>query len=155
MNALVVRPMGQCAAPLGLRADLVALSQVLAELEQGHGADETLDAAIYAALGWQVTAGHCGTRRRLAWRCRSPMSAGWEAVPCVTGRADHAALLVPYGWDYSAGHVGGQGRAWCRERRSLAGHEMPRFFECNRLTPARALASAALFAARCVAMEGG
>ncbi|MDO9499011.1 hypothetical protein [Falsiroseomonas sp.] len=154
MNALAIRPMGQAVAPLGLRADLVALHQVLAELEQGHGADPALDAAIYAALGWQVTTDRWGTRRRLAWRCRSPLSSGWEMVPEVTDCQDHAALLVPYGWDYSAGRIDGHGRAWCREKRPLPGREMPRFFEVNRLTPARALASAALFAVRAVAMEG-
>lgn len=154
MNALAIRPVGAPVAPLGLRADLVSLHQVLLGLEEGHGADEALDVAIYAALGWQVTADRWGGgRRRLAWRCRSPLSSGWEAVPCVTSRADHAALLVPHGWDYSAGLVGGHGRGWCRERRPLPGREM-RFFECNRLSPARALASAALFAVRAIAMEG-
>ncbi|WP_439596487.1 hypothetical protein [Falsiroseomonas sp.] len=154
MNALARRPMGQAVAPLGLRPDLVALHEVLAQLEEGHSADEALDAAICAALGWDVTADRWGARRRIAWRCRSPLSSRWEVVPAITGRVDHAALLRPWRWDYSAGEVGGAGRAWCRERRTRPGHEMPRYFELSRLTAARAMASVALFAQRSIAMEG-
>lgn len=147
MNALAIRPLAPPAAPFGLRTDLVQLHQVLAELEHGHTADRGLDAAIYEALGWEVWRGR--GRRRLGWRCRSPLALGWEPLPSPTGDTDTAARLRPEGWNWGVRAIGGKATGWCTHPRDEA-----RFSEANRLSPARAVATACLFARRIVAMGG-
>ena len=153
-TALAIRPVSAPIGLFGLRADLTALDQVLAGLDDGHVMDRDLDAAIYEALGWQVVRTPI-SRRRIAWRTRSPLSTAWLPLPSPTGDQADAASLVPHGWDYSAGVVGGLPRAWCRERRIRPGHDMPRFTECTRLTVPRSLTAAALHAHRQIATTGG
>lgn len=133
-------------APFGLRVQPCALDHALQLLEDGHGADRVLDAAIYEALGWEVT--RAGSwKRRFVWQAKSPLAAYWQILPSPTVDERAAAKLVPYRWSYSAGVVDGKPRAWCREDRPRPGRE-PRFSECNRTTVARALTAAALFAHR-------
>ena len=151
-TAIAIRPVSAPIGLFGLRADLVALDQVLLALEHGHTGDRDLEAAIYEALGWQVSRAEI-SRRRIAWRTRSPLSTAWLPMPSPLADQADAASLVPHGWDYSAGIVGGLPRAWCRERRIRPGHDMPRFTECNRLTVPRSLSAAALHAHRIIAME--
>jgi hypothetical protein len=145
-TAIALRQIGAPLAPLGLTPDLVMIECALGALDTGFGMDRDLDADIYAAIGWQVSRGEI-SRRRIAWRCRSPISATWEALPSPTSSLDDAAHLVPYGWGWGAGKTFGTGRAWCREMRPRPGHE-PRYSECERLSPARALTAAALHAHR-------
>jgi hypothetical protein len=151
-TALMVRPMAPPVAPFGLRADLLMLTQVLERLDHGHGPDRELDALIYEALGWLVERG-LPTRRRIAWRCRSPISSAWQAVPSPTADLAAAAKLVPHRWDWWAGLRGGQPRGWCQARQVRPGRDMPDFFEASRATPERALTVAALHARRSIAMK--
>ena len=153
MNALAIRPVAPPVAPLGLCADLVQIEMVLAALEQGAGADRELDAAIYEALGWEVSRG-AQARRRLPWRCRSPLSTGWGLLPSPTDDMRAAARLVPWRWDWGCGVAGGHARGWCRDWRERPG-ALPRYAEQTRATPARALTSAALHARRQIVMGGG
>lgn len=152
-TAVAIRPRSRPLAPFGLCADLVMLDQVLVTLEQGYAADRDLDAAIYDALGWQVVRTPI-SRRRITWLARSPLSTAWQALPRPSADLADAATLVPHGWDWWGGVRGGQARGWCAERRVRQGRDLPVFFEQSRLTPARALASAALFAQRFVSMGG-
>jgi hypothetical protein len=150
MNALAIRPIGAAVAPFGLRADLVMLERALMALEHGGGMDRALDADIYEAIGWAVDR-QAISRRRIAWRCRSPWSTAWEALPSPTEDVAAAAHLVPYRWDWSAGLRGGIPRAWCREQHTPPYREAW-FNEVQRATVARALTAAALFAQRQVVM---
>jgi hypothetical protein len=152
-TAIALRQVSAPLAPFGLRADLVMIDQALGALEHGHVVDRDLDAAIYEALGWRVERMPI-SRRRISWRTRSPVSTAWLGLPSPTSDVTDAASLVPHGWDWGAGVTDAQPRAWCRERRIRPGRDLPRFSECNRLTVARALAAAALFAHRQIAMEG-
>lgn len=152
-TALAIRPVSAPLAPFGLLVDLVALDQVLLALEHGHAADRGLDAAIYDALGWQVQRAPI-SRRRIAWRARSPLSTAWLPLPTPTGDQTDAASLVPHRWDHGCGVRGGQPFGWTRERRTRQGRLAPEYFEQNRLTPARSLSSAALHAQRFIAREG-
>lgn len=151
--ALIIRPISPPLAPLGLCADLVALDQVLMALEHGHGADRGLDAAIYEAIGWHVERTPI-SRRRITWRARSPLSCAWLPLPRPTDDRDDAATLVPYRWDHGCGVRDAQPFGWVRERRTRVGRISAEYFEANRLTPARSLATAALFAHRFIAREG-
>lgn len=154
-GALATTVRGPARPPFGLCALPLALDTALVALEHGAGIDRDIDAAIYAALGWEVDRGlprRAAARRRLAWRCRSPLSAAWEALPSPTDDIGAAARLVPWKWSWGTGIDRGHARAWCREDRARQGRP-PRFAECNRLTPARALAAAALFAHRQIALE--
>lgn len=149
-TAVAVRPLSPPAAPFGMRVDLVMLDQVLIALEHGHAGDRDLDAEIYQALGWTIQRTPI-TRRRISWRCRSPLAAGWLAMPHPTGDLADAASLVPHGWDWWAGLRGGLPRGWCQARRARPGQLLPTFFEQSRLTVERSLAAAALFAHRHIA----
>lgn len=149
-TALTIRPVGAAMPPFGLRADLVMLERALVALEHGGGGDRALDADIYEAIGWSVQRGQI-SRRRMGWRCRSPYSSAWEVLPSPTEDVAAAALLVPFRWDWSAGVVRGIPRAWCREQHTPPFRE-PWFNECQRVTVARSLTAAALFAQRQVVM---
>lgn len=160
-TALATRPTGPRYAPFGLAADLAAIDQVLIKLEHGGGIDRDLDADAYEALGWTVDRGprlrrddgaRPIMRRRLGWRCRSPLSSAWEVLPSPTGCEAASARLVPFRWSYSAGVVDGIPRAWCRENVPRPGRE-PRFSEVQRLTVPRALTAAALHAHRQLVLE--
>jgi hypothetical protein len=139
--ALALRPAGAPAAPFGLRSDLVMIEQALGRLDHGHGVDRDLDAEIYAAIGWTVQRSPI-SRRRIAWRCRSPLALGWEALPCPTEDVGAAARIVPWGWNWGVG-CRGLSTGWCREPEARAGRAAL-YAECNRHSPARALAAAAL-----------
>jgi hypothetical protein len=152
-TALAIRPRSFPLAPFGLCADMVMLDQALVTLEHGYAADRDLDAAIYEALGWQVVRTPI-SRRRITWQARSPLSTAWQALPAPTADLADAASLVPHGWDWWGGVRGGQARGWVQERRMRPGRDLPVFFEQSRLTPARSLAAAALFAQRFIAMGG-
>lgn len=153
ITALAIRPVSAPLAPFGLILDLVAIDQALIAMEDGHAADRDLDAAIYEALGWQVErAGR--RRRRIGWWARSPLSTGWMPLPSPTGDRNAAASLVPHRWDFGSGVRATGAFGWVRERRARAGRTGPEFFELNRLTEPRALASAALHAHRFIARAG-
>ena len=126
------------------------IERALIALEHGGGMDRALDADIYEAMGWAVQRGTV-SRRRIAWRCRSPFSAAWEALPSPTEDVAAAARLVPFRWDYSAGVVRGIPRAWCREQHTPP-YRDAWYNEVQRPTVARALTAAALFAQRQVVM---
>jgi hypothetical protein len=149
-TSLAIRVIGGPVAPFGLRADLMMIERALMALDHGAGADRGLDADIYEAIGWAVDRAVI-SRRRIAWRCRSPFSSGWEALPSPTEDVAAAARLVPFRWDWSVGLRGGIPRAWCREQHTPPYRE-PWFNECQRLTTARSLTAAALFAQRQVVM---
>lgn len=151
-TALALRPVSAPLAPFGLILDLVALDQVLLAMEHGHAADRGLDAEIYEALGWQVERTAAG-RRRLSWRVRSPLSTAWLPLPSPTGDRDDAASLVPHRWDHGCGVRDAQPFGWVRERRVRNGRIGPEYFEANRLSPARSLTTAALFAHLFIARE--
>jgi hypothetical protein len=146
MNAVAIRPRAAPAMPFGLRADLVALHQVLAAMEDGHAADRNLDADIYEALGWEVIRAPYPLRR-LGWRCRSPLATGWEQLPSPTGDVNAAARIRPSGWGWGVREVGGLSTGWCMDATAPG-----RFAEVNRLSAPRAVTVAALFAHRIVAM---
>ena len=149
-TALALRPLSAPILPFGLRASPALLDAAIGALDHGHGTDRALDAAIYEALGWQVERG--AARRRLGWRCRSPLSTAWEALPSPTGCVEAAARLRPWGWAWGVAEGDGPARGWVRELRPRPGREA-RFNECNRLTPARALLAAALFGHRSVILR--
>jgi hypothetical protein len=149
-TALSIRAVGAPAPPFGLRADLVMIERALLALDHGAGGDRGLDADIYEAIGWAVQRGQV-SRRRMGWRCRSPYSSAWEVLPSPTEDVAAAACLVPYRWDWSVGLRGGIPRAWCREQHTPPYRE-PWFTEVQRLTCARSLTAAALFAQRQVVM---
>jgi len=158
--SVAIRQRGGCAAPFGLRADLRALDTVLITLDHGHVGDRRLDAEIYAALGWDVDCGPRArlddgaavARRRLGWRCRSPLAAGWEVLPQPTLDVGAAARLVPWRWSWWCGVMDGLPRAWCREDVARAGR-MPRYAETQRLTVALSLTVAALHAHRQIILQ--
>ena len=158
--ALAVRPCGLPAMPFGLPADLRALDTVLIELDHGHAGDRRLDADIYEALGWEVDRGPRArldegaavARRRLGWRCRSPLASGWEVLPQPTVDMAAAARLVPWRWSWSAGVLDGLPRAWCREDAARPGR-MARYSEVQRLTVPLSLTAAALHAHRQILLE--
>jgi hypothetical protein len=152
-TALAIRPVSAPLAPFGLAADLVLLDHVLAQLEHGHAADRDLDAQAYEALGWQVVRTPI-SRRRIAWRVRSRLSTAWQTLPAPTADVHDAASTVPHGWDWRAGTRDGQPMGWVQERRVRPGAHLPVFFEACRLTPARALLAASLFAHRFIARGG-
>lgn len=152
-TALALRPRSAPLAPFGLPADLVLLDHVLGQLEYGHAADRDLDALVYEALGWEVQRTPI-SRRRIAWRVRSPLSTAWQSLPAPTADQAAAATTVPHGWDWRVGTRDGQPMGWVQERRLRAGADLPAFFETSRLTPARALLAAALFAHRFIARGG-
>lgn len=146
MNALAIRPQGLPMAPLGLQVQPAALDHALNLLDDGHGTDRPIDAAIYEAMGWEVDRRGTGFRR-MKWWVKSPIALGWEPMPSPTGDERAAAALVPYRWSHMAGIVDGKPMAWCRENVARLGRER-RYSECNRTTVARALTAAALFAHR-------
>lgn len=153
-TALAIRPVSRPLSPFGLRADLGAITGVLMEMEGGHAADRRLDAAIYAALGWDVRTPPGGTpRRRIRWWCRSPLQQAWMPLPSPTGDLAAARRLVPTGWSWGVGIRRAQPFGWCEEGVLRPGHCLPLHFEQTRLTPERALTAAALFAHRGMIME--
>lgn len=117
----------------------VALGRAIAALETARGPSRDLDAAIFAALGWEVE-----RVRGLAWRARGPASANWCRLPNPTEDIPQAARLVPWGWAWGCGWRERIGpHAWARDERA----EMV-YFEKNLRSPALALTSAALCAQR-------
>lgn len=153
-TALAIRPVSRPLSPFGLRADLGAITGVLMEMESGHAADRRLDAAIYAALGWDVeTPRGAAPRRRIGWWCRSPLQQAWMPLPSPTGDLAAARRLVPRGWSWSVSLVDAHARAWVSENHVRPGRYLQLFQEANRLTAERALTVAALFAHRTIIME--
>jgi hypothetical protein len=152
-TALAIRPVSAPLAPFGLLRDLVLLDHALVRLEHGHTADRELDALVYEALGWEVERMPI-SRRRISWRARSRLSTAWQALPAPTGDLGDAASTVPHGWDWRGGTRDGAPIGFVQERRVRPGAAMPAFFEQSRLTPARALLSASLFAHRFIARGG-
>ncbi len=152
MTALALRTARRAPARFGMGVDLVALTDVLIELEHGAAADRFLDATIYQALGWEVECARI-TRRRVSWQVRSPWSRDWQAMPSPTGDLADAKRLVPHRWDWRVGRRAGLPHGFVSEGTVREGHDLPIFFEASRLTEERSLSTAALFAHRHIAME--
>ena len=153
MTALALRAPARAPRRFGMGVDLVALTDVLVELEHGCGADRFLDAAIYTALGWEVACVPI-TRRRVSWPARSPLSTVPQALPSPTADLADARRLVPYRWDWGCGRRDAHPHAWVRAATIREGHDLAVFFEQSRMSEERSLTSAALFAHRHIAMEG-
>lgn len=136
-----------------LAAALGRLDGVLLCFEDTTGPDRLLDAVIYRLLGWQTV----NNGGRDGWRCRSPWSRDWMALPHPSGAVDAAAAAVPHGWSWSVGRYRGHHRAWCHDDATPCGAPGARWAECNAPTPALALSKAGLHGHRTLllhAMEG-
>jgi hypothetical protein len=128
-------------------ADRHAVERMISRLEPeaGEASSPALDAAVMAALGWQLRVEH--RTRHAAWRCRSPWACHWQAVPRVSGSVDAVVQhVVPHRWDHSSGVRHGHPFGWVKLSDAV-------WFETSGSTPARALLKAALFGQRHLLLE--
>jgi hypothetical protein len=118
---------------------LAAIERAILAAEDAARGSRGLDAAIFAALGWDLDR----TDQTLG---RSPWALSLMRLPRATSCLSAARALVPPGWDWGVAQRAGRPQAWCREPASA------RFAEKTGPTAALALARAALHAQRQVAL---